>query len=1334
MKTTNFYSRFALLFIAAAFACGVASPQLFAQSPQTYTLGSGTNGQLKIELYAGSNTSQRNEIAGSWQIYRLGAEQFFGWPEDILALKIGDWYFAVPRVSSLYVNGNFARRLRITDVPEETNTEGAIPYVTKKFSGNYQGDAFSVKWTVRYDTSNPDYLTLTAVVDASQIPEGTPVSLAYGFNTNVNGYGCAAAITVPDFGYNGKPNPAYDPQLHIPPSSTFLTPQQVQDLRLIGGKNSTGAGDLAGYFEIGRDFDYVRSALTGSALDVGAHPLGMLRRTSDYNECLFGDYAVDYQGGDPWWNGVGVLYHIEAGSVTTINTGMTFSNDLFGELDYSWTGGAQLDSTLTLAPGGNDLNLYLKYKSHSLNPVDGIAFQVDFPAGITLDGDALPSTATGFNEFHALEVPGSSTYKVYDATIGAHPAEGVMRVPVHVDSYGQYVVDGNSISSVKKTLPLGVPATLTVISTAGFDRADERKVASGDSVTLTVKLPDRVVTNGDLTINIAPVTNPRFEAPTSVIIPDGQNSVSFQVKAKNTAQNGESIILALTDTDHPFVWIDNALKEVKVTVAPYLADDLATVVEYNTVRIDMLANDNLSPSIVGGLGLLSGYIIQQPKAGILTDDDGQLLYRHTGASTLTHSVDSFAYSITVNSTPCTAKVYIYVIQSAIGGFSTCRGANYTIDLKGADVEYYWYDENGLPVPGVPNPSSRLAITHITADRTFLVRPLRTADPYKDLPFPKAPLTVRVVNPDGTMPVARWAGMANNDWNNPENWVEVKTLGGFTIETPVLWTPTACTDVVIPSDAAYYPELKDTANCHNITMEDRALLKNPHVLGYNAASVEFRLKPSERDRFVMWSAPLKDMVSGDYHFTGANGQPVWGDVYMNLFQQANPAGGVAQANMFTATFGELDEPLPLGKAFNLKVASTTVSKSQAWRFPEQCEASYTDNKGHLYNNLIRTNNHRFITDGKPLTNGVFTMDVYGGDVDRGQGHLVQVANPYLAWLDVARFLRGNDTQFASSGYLIWDGDVNSGFTAMKIQGDPYYRERMRYLYTGPESFGSEPGYVAPLQSFFVAKRTGNGSTAPVTSVRMSPDWTTTAPSDDAGYIFHSATAVKTGVLCIKAVQGNRTSYALLQYDANASPDYCDDEDVQSLFFDEIPLTLYSLTDRQEPLSIHANGDFKSQPTALGLRIRNAGEIKLEFSGLETFGHNVYLTDREKNVEIDLRQTPEYTFVATKPTGAAALELNDRFSLRMDYTGAGLGMGNGATAAPAMTVSGGNGRIHIHSTDGSPIQSIQIYNLSGQMIYRGQTASDRLIIPVSRLQTYIVKATIRNTQVIEKVIVK
>jgi hypothetical protein len=245
--------------------------------------------------------------------------------------------------------------------------------------------------------------------------------------------------------------------------------------------------------------------------------------------------------------------------------------------------------------------------------------------------------------------------------------------------------------------------------------------------------------------------------------------------------------------------------------------------------------------------------------------------------------------------------------------------------------------------------------------------------------------------------------------------------------------------------------------------------------------------------------------------------------------------------------------------------------------------------------------------------------------------------------------------------------------------------------------------------------------------MSPDWTTT--SGARPFTLRAAANEVGGVLYIKAVQGQKTGYTALQNDPDASPAFNGNEDVRNLFFDEMPLTLYSLTAMREPLAINANSDFQSQTTDLGLRILESGETKLEFTGLNTFGYRVYLIDREKNVEIDLQQTPEYTFTVVKPADVESIEINDRFTLRMDADPDGIQ----PVASSSLRVSSRNGYIHVQSM-GEAISSLQLYNMAGALIYSDNTRATEFRIPAPRQQVYIVRALIGDTVKTEKVIVE
>ncbi|MDR2765259.1 MAG: FG-GAP-like repeat-containing protein [Tannerella sp.] len=756
-------------------------------------------------------------------------------------------------------------------------------------------------------------------------------------------------------------------------------------------------------------------------------------------------------------------------------------------------------------------------------------------------------------------------------------------------------------------------------------------------------------------------------------------------------------------------------------------DDVQTVQVFQYVEIDALANDNLpSGYFTPGFSLLDSVTLL-PVNGHLrvsgTGGSSKFVYVNLGTDKLTAQIDSFRYRFTFYHTDLqewrtdSAMVYIYILEDK-NGASVCYNTAFTVRLaeRPAGVTFDWYTPDGQS----DGSGSIRSLPPMPADSVWLICPyVPDAAARWNLAggFPKGPFNIHVSG--ATPALMRWTGVAGHDWHNPGNWVEIRTTSTGTYETPVSWLPSACTDVEIPdipSDIPYYPELRDSAVCKEITIRDRAMLGNPHALNYTSARVEILLNSLERDRFVMWSAPLKHMYSGDYHFKDALGIPRWGDVKMNFFQQDNPDGGTATADMLTATFGAPEKPLPLGTAFNLKVMSTSESRDRVWRFP-QTDPDYDPN----FPLLKRDSSDRFITDGVTLTGSPATFDlpVRGGDL--AQQHMIQVVNPYLAYLDVSRFLEGNKMELAD-GYLIWNGRVEEGFEAVK------FTDGIQYLYTGFNVTSVTPEYIPPLQSFFVVKE----HIPTVTSVKMSPAWTTTSPPNlNGAYQLRSAATAEEGVLRIRASQGNRTSYAVLHFDRNASPEYNSREDVRALFYDENPLTVYALTPLREPLAIHANGDFQSQTTGLGLRVRNAGEMTLTFSGMERFGHDIYLLDREKNQTVNLSEKPDYTFTVVKPSITTAVEINDRFALQMHYTG--VWNEPAAVRTEALTALSRNGEIHVRST-GSLIRELQVYNIAGALVYATAVAATEYRIPAERGGTYIVRAKFNDTTETKKVTIR
>jgi hypothetical protein len=259
-------------------------------------------------------------------------------------------------------------------------------------------------------------------------------------------------------------------------------------------------------------------------------------------------------------------------------------------------------------------------------------------------------------------------------------------------------------------------------------------------------------------------------------------------------------------------------------------------------------------------------------------------------------------------------------------------------------------------------------------------------------------------------------------------------------------------------------------------------------------------------------------------------------------------------------------------------------------------------------------------------------------------------------------------------------------------------------------------IAPLQSFFVTKR----ANAPaINHVKMHSGMTTTknVPSP---YALRSATnELQTNLLRILATQEKNNSAALLRYKEDARPGYDPEFDVTKAFFDETPLAVYTLTPSREALAITASGDFLSWNVPIGLRYRQEGQVTLNFSGLETFGHKVYLIDNEqrgKDREIDLQKNPSYSFIVRKSASAgSAVLLEDRFSLRMEYTG--IGLDNESMDISGVHVSTKDGYIYVQSDE--MMSEIRVYNISGATVHSSNASAYQYRIRADRGQTYVVR---------------
>ncbi|MDR0865042.1 MAG: hypothetical protein LBO74_08935 [Candidatus Symbiothrix sp.] len=578
----------------------LSSFSLFAQTSTKDSIGSDDPGRLKIIVYTGDTDywgpdgAQWDGIHGAkrgqMQIFRGGKSQFDR-AEEILTIGLKDKLSPAKYVIAMSPN-NMDKHINNSLSYARSNPEAYPGYnegnnlfgvafdqvidslvintgteqkIIKKFRGSYTytdsnlqsaTTSFTVIWTISYNTTLPDIVKMTAEVDARTLPSSVEITLGYGFNSHVNGSLYSAAYILPNTDFNGMQD-FYRARLYQ---------DQIQNVHLVGVKNAAFPGAFFGYFQIDKPFNKgcsTHSAFTHSYMVVA----------QDKNLFNFGPYQILQPTSINHNLGSAVAYNIEPGKITTINTGMTFSANQTGELQYSWNSAFEnLDKTIPLAVGGVDTNLFLRYKSNSDTSAIDLGFRVNLPNHVKLNGD---SESLGFNSFTSTASPDSSAYSAI-ANIDAYPAVGNIRIPVHVSTYGRYVIDTYSISNTNNTSPLGSSATLNITSSVGYQSTAGVTISRGKSATYMVKLPDGVSANGDLTVNVTyEGDKASFSSlPATVVIPDGENSALLVISVSPSAADGAHITAILANTNHSLVTIDTR-KQVTVTVTDKLVGKLS---------------------------------------------------------------------------------------------------------------------------------------------------------------------------------------------------------------------------------------------------------------------------------------------------------------------------------------------------------------------------------------------------------------------------------------------------------------------------------------------------------------------------------------------------------------------------------------------------------------------------------------------------------------------------------------------------------------------------------------------------------------------------------------
>ncbi len=412
--------------------------------------------------------------------------------------------------------------------------------------------------------------------------------------------------------------------------------------------------------------------------------------------------------------------------------------------------------------------------------------------------------------------------------------------------------------------------------------------------------------------------------------------------------------------------------------------------------------------------------------------------------------------------------------------------------------------------------------------------------------------------------------ATKDWNEWNNWSE--------------GSPWKCTDVIIPSGAAIYPELSGTENfCRNIYFKSGAEVVGTSHLTYGGkAFVDMALQGG---RNYMISAPLQETFTGDMFINpvGSNlaftpfdsknypemrHSPV---VYQRFWsreatekivgQDGALAGVEVGAAQWSQEFNAVAAEYDYAQGFSLRAGDANDFRGYTFCFPK-VHTGY-----HYWTPEGVMTGHRDTVARTSASVGKLNHLNASVTLANKGGKTFIMGNPLMCHLDVAKFLQANT---GVSHILTYDG--NTFNPTISIDGQ---------LVSSQTQAGLK---IAPMEAFFVVAVTAENSL----SVNL----------NEGMFCQKSGTSSVRGtslpVLRITAAAGGSVSSCVVVKSAGASDALRGGEDVFMMTDGAVasPLSVFTLAPGSgRALSLQQMGGLRKIP--LGFLRENAGPVTLLF---------------------------------------------------------------------------------------------------------------------------------------------
>ena len=600
-----------------------------------------------------------------------------------------------------------------------------------------------------------------------------------------------------------------------------------------------------------------------------------------------------------------------------------------------------------------------------------------------------------------------------------------------------------------------------------------------------------------------------------------------------------------------------------------------------------------------------------------------------------------------------------------------------------------------------------------------------------------------------------------DWNDATNWFTLRLLEFLTIDNLV---PDAYSDVYIQNlPDTYYPDLTNTENavCKNIYFAHGAELIRPDQLTYERAYVtlNFGLEDSEhpqitdgemelfafnsenptlklqvlagaaaanrlsRNQWHQLSAPLGDMVTGDYSFGG------FPATYLRKFSASATTTGTALVgnwtNYFTSTTAPLapaegfvllvndyrDRPLyrEYGSGMDIPFGEETREYGLAQSnglmvFPYYDIPAWSDaHHIHLFDEVNATSRFYGVNDREenlPLLNNYGTKErtaaadrfifeqaaetpnvnypVTAGDVVWADDthHFALVGNPYLSSIDFDQFYADNSASI-KNGFYLFEGD--------------------EYKTYSPE--GSDLNrYIAPMQSFLVemqeSVQTANLSFQ-VENISL--------PREDVSFLRSSQHALDQLKITLSSEKGSSNAYlATRAYGSETVNQYDLAKLLSGIKAAPQVYTLKNTDAEATKKSALANHFIPTYDAVipLGVATSTTGNMTFTLTGMDSYNTQITFIDILLNKEIEISGQAEFNYDFSyspyKNNSGQVLANENRFFLRMANVPTGMDEVN-----RSILIYDANNDICIVASADNLIKQVLIADSQGRILYKNDS---------------------------------